>query len=97
MSETKQRQVFARITEVTFTPEDRPDWHRPITVEWRGEENHCVKQGLHVWAESTQEWEWEPNPSAREDDFLARTRYPFDVARDLAVRLLSEQINGGVA
>jgi hypothetical protein len=84
--------VFARITEVTFTPEGREDYHRPIMVEWRGGEDHCVKQGLHVWNDTDSEWEWEPIPSERDEEFIARTRYPFDRARDLAVRLLAEQI-----
>lgn len=87
------RKVFARITEVTFTPEDDPYWHRAITVQWRGGEDHCVKQGSMVWNDGEGAWEYEPSPSSRDAEFIARTRYPFEQARDLAVRLLSEQLN----
>lgn len=87
------RTVFARITEVTFTPDDDPYWRRAITVQWRGAEDHCVKQGSKVWDETAGRWEWEPQPSSRDDDFIARTRYPYDKATAIAVRLLAQQIN----
>lgn len=85
--------VYGRITQVTFTPDDDRDTHRPITVEWRGAENHCVKRGLFVWNDSAREWEPEPAPSSRDDEFIARTRYGYERACALAVQLVGDEIS----
>lgn len=87
------RKVFARITEVTFTPEDDQEHLLAVTVQWRGDENHCIKQGSMVWDETAGQWEYEPQPSSRDDALIARTRYPYDEAVRLAARLLNQQIN----
>ncbi len=85
--------VNMRITEVTVGSNDNPYDTRAITVSWRGDEDYCVKQGIRVWCERRKRWEAEPIPSGRTDAFIARTRYPFVQARDIAVRLMGKQLN----
>jgi hypothetical protein len=41
----------------------------------------------NVWNERDGLWEWEPQPSDRTDEFLARTRYPKSVAVAILRRL----------
>ncbi|ONH58342.1 hypothetical protein CcI49_23085 [Frankia sp. CcI49] len=36
------------------------------------------------------QWEWEPRPSERTEDFVARTRFPFDEAKALVDELLED-------
>lgn len=66
--------------------------YRGITVAWRGGDTWAVALGsgrpARVWCESSKEWEWEPQPSSREDDFLARTRYAESTALAIAARLV---------
>jgi hypothetical protein len=87
--------VFGRITQVTFTPDDDRNGERSwaITVEWRGDENHCVKRGSLVWNDAAADWEYEPQPSSRDDEFIARTRYSYARACALAVRLVGDEIS----
>lgn len=64
-----------------------------ITVEWRGGDTWAITPGPgwspgRVWCEATQEWEWEPSPSNREDDFIARTRYTEKTALAIASRIV---------
>ena len=62
-----------------------------ITVSWRGGDRWAVCRGTTspqwVWCEADGDWEWEPLPSSREDDFLARTRYGLDEALAIGRRL----------
>lgn len=64
----------------------------PIKVEWRGGATWCVSRGLGrgnawVWCEADSDWELEPMPSSREDDFQARCRYDLDTALAIGARL----------
>lgn len=45
-----------------------------ITVETRGAGRWVVSNGSSVWNRDGQ-WEYEPLPSSRDDEFLRRTRY----------------------
>lgn len=81
--------IRARITEVTYEVEGSPD-PVAITAAWRGGEAYAVARGGFVW--NGDEWEYEPRPSSREDDFLARTRFTYDEANAIALRLTRESI-----
>lgn len=54
-----------------------------LRVEWRGGDAWCIHNGSACFNRDG-EWEYEPMPSSREDDFIARTRYSLTEAIDLA-------------
>lgn len=63
-----------------------------ITVEWRGGDRWAVMAGAgwspqRVWSEVDGEWEYEPLPSERGDDFLKRTRYDRETALSIGAKL----------
>lgn len=69
--------------------EEMRNGHPPVYVEWTcgaGQGPH--KPERDTWAircmgrvlNRDNEWEWEPQPSSREDDFLAATRFDRDDA-----------------
>jgi hypothetical protein len=65
---------------------------RAITVDWRGGDRWAISAGSggspqEVWCERDGEWEYEPIPSSRDDDFLARCRYSLDDALLIGARL----------
>jgi hypothetical protein len=87
-------------TEYTVSPLplDHPDMehahHWTITVEWRGENTWAVKHFGYTLTRGG-EWEYEPRPSAREDDYLDRCRFGLAEALDLARDALpSLKVNG---
>lgn len=55
-----------------------------IFIEDRGNGKWAVSNGCSVLA-TDGEWEYEPRPSNRDDDFLARTRFTLDEAKRRAV------------
>lgn len=60
--------------------------HYVLWVEWRGGDNWCVKDMFRCYrADGTTEYE--PQPSSREDDFIARTRFPLEEALEIAKRI----------
>ena len=68
--------------------------HRTITVEWRdGRDRHdlwaVVDCGLCF--NNRGEWEYEPLPSSRTDEFLERCRFPLDVALAAAHAIISSE------
>lgn len=54
-----------------------------ITVEYRGHGRWAVKHLAYVLS-GTGEWDYEPNPSSRTDEWLARHRFTRDEALELA-------------
>jgi hypothetical protein len=79
--------LLQHATEFVFTPTgtDRSDpdtRHFRVNVSWRGGETWAVIWMGECWNGS--DWEYEPLNSSREDDFLARTRYPLQEACALA-------------
>lgn len=74
-------------------PMDTRLLHDPdaVTVEWRGGDRWAISEGSWspraVWCEATQEWEYEPLPSERSEDFCARTRYTLADALAIGARL----------
>lgn len=81
-----QFQIHARITEVTVCalPEDNVNHSSyAITVQWRGGETHAVKRHSMVLG-ADGEWDYEPSPSNRDDDWIATHRFTYDRAYQLA-------------
>lgn len=75
--------LLQHATEFVFTPAgtDRKDpdtRHFRVTVSWRGEDTWAVTWMGECW--NGTEWEWEPSPSSREEDFLARCRFSLEEA-----------------
>lgn len=48
----------------------------PIYVETRGNERWVAVNDMRMVLNHDLEWEFEKSPSNRDDDFIARTRYP---------------------
>ena len=53
---------------------DKDHYGHPITLEWRGDGTWAICHLGSVYSRN-HEWEYEPNPSSRSDEFIARTRY----------------------
>jgi len=53
-----------------------------IEVVHRGDDRWAISDGTAVY-NRFEEWEWEPMPSSRDEDFFARARY----SRDEAIRI----------
>lgn len=81
-------QIYARARsyEVSVWPDDiecmdSGTWK--LTVEYRGGGLWAVLRGGACLGSDGQ-WDWEPLPSSREDEWLATHRFPLDAALDLA-------------
>lgn len=80
--------VNALITEVSFSlvdPEDDNYRHYVIRVQWRGGDRYAVMQGRYCYG-TDGSWDWEPQPSSREDDWTDTHRFSYDEACAIAVR-----------
>lgn len=60
--------------------------HYVLHVEWRGDDNWCVKDMFDCYR-SDGKTEHEPIPSSRDTGFITRTRFPLDEALELARRI----------
>lgn len=71
-------EMLACATTFTLIKRDnhRPAGHiRELHVEWRGDDAWAiVDPGFNLNHEG--DWEWEPRPSSRDDEFFARCRWP---------------------
>ena len=92
--------IHSRITEVTVCalPDDDINHHLyAVAVAWRGEETYAVthfKQCLDVDGE----WDWEPIPSERDDEWKATHRFDYHTALRMAVEVApSVMCNGRTA
>ena len=56
-----------------------------ISIEFRDTDKWAIVDVGGEVLNSENEWEWEPNPSSRTDEFKARTRYTLDDAFDRAI------------
>jgi hypothetical protein len=69
-----------------------------LTVQWRGFDKWAVTNGGHTCLGSDGEWDWEPIPSSREDDWLAAHRFDLETALHLAAEHAPKvTINGKTA
>lgn len=97
MAPTATRYEFQRPEVFVGAPLDHADAYdfQAITVAWRGGATWAIQLGpssspTRVWCEAEQAWEWEPSPSSREDDFIARTRYTLADALAIGSRLATQ-------
>lgn len=78
-----------RITEITVSVVPEGDVNRhlfEVKVVYRGDGRYAVTHlGYCLGADG--EWEYEPHPSAREDDWLATHRFDHDTAYRLAIEV----------
>jgi hypothetical protein len=79
--------VHARITEVTVSaiPESSVNHSvYAVQVQWRGDDRYAVKRhSLVLGADG--EWDYEPMPSSREDDWITTHRFGYEEALQRAV------------
>jgi hypothetical protein len=79
------------ITEVTvFGGDPESEDTYAVEVTWRGHDKYAVKRRSQVWNGS--EWEYEPQPSSRDDAFVARTRFGYEQAASIAARLVAQEV-----
>ena len=57
----------------------RGQYNARITIEKRSEDRWVISNGTSVF-NSFDEWEWEPLPSGRDEEFIARTRLTLEEA-----------------
>lgn len=79
--------INVRITEVTVSavPEDSINHSLyAVRVAWRGGETYAVMNNGYCLG-TDGEWDYEPLPSSREDDWLASHRFDYDTAYRLAI------------
>lgn len=62
-----------------------------IKVEWRGTGLWAVTNGGACY-NTLGEWEVEPMPSSRTEDFFERCRYPLDEALRVGVKAVAEEL-----
>lgn len=80
---------------VTCLPDSIPDrssWN--ITVEWRGQDTWAVKRWSDCLGRDG-EWDYEPNPSSRTDEWIKDHRFPLAEALELAKRAAPDVIVNG--
>lgn len=79
----------------SVTPRDQ--MHEPVLVEYRGKGKWAITNGSDGVMNRDGEWEWEPQPSSRDDAFLARCRYDSaEEAMKVAGADLTNISSGGV-
>lgn len=71
---------------------DKSTW--TLTVEERGEHSWAVKKMGSVLSKDG-EWEYEPSPSNRDDDFIARCRFSEAEALRLAMIAVNDVVWNG--
>lgn len=90
-------EIHARVTEVTFSaiPEDNINHGLyAVTVEWRGGEMYAVKRLSQVLCVDG-EWDYEPIPSNRDDEWIATHRFSYDEAYQLAAKAAPDVVVNG--
>lgn len=73
------RTAQARLAMASQFMVGRDRFNTPITIEKRSETQWVLSNGSSVF-NSFDEWEWEPFPSSRTEEFIARTRMTLDEA-----------------
>lgn len=89
--------IHIKLTEVTVSllPETDINHHLyAVKVEYRGDEKYAVLH--HGWClDADGRWEYEPRPSSRDDDWLARYRFDYDTAHRMAIDVApTVEVNG---
>jgi hypothetical protein len=87
--------VSQRITEVTVSalPAEHVNYDLySVKVQWRGGETYAVKR-LGQVLDVDGEWDYEPNPSNRDDEWIAAHRFSYEEAVRLATKAAVEKAN----
>lgn len=66
---------------------------RDLRIEWRGAGTWAVTES-GCCLNDKGEWEYEPHPSSRSNEFIQRTRFPFEDAVRRANEILGAQDGG---
>jgi hypothetical protein len=81
---TVEAQVQVTEYEVSCLPADHPEHYTfAIKVAWRGPDSWAVVR-MASCLDAEGNWDWEPSPSNRDDDWLATHRFDLDTAMALA-------------
>ncbi|MFI8535398.1 hypothetical protein ACIGMX_34775 [Streptomyces aquilus] len=81
---TPAPRVEATRYEVSLFPQDHDARrHFTITIEWRGPDSWAVLDGPYCLGRDG-EWEYEPLPSSRDDEWRAAHRFDLATAQELA-------------
>jgi hypothetical protein len=92
--------IYTRITEVTVCalPDDHINYDLyAVQVQWRGGETHAVVRHKRC-LNAAGEWDWEPLPSSRTDEWIADHRFDYHTALRLAAEVApSVKCNGVTA
>lgn len=85
-------------TSVSVLPADHIDRiHFQLTVEYRGRDLYAVMH-MRMCLGADGEWDFEPIPSERDDEWLATHRFPHAVTLGLAVKHCPDiTVNGHTA
>lgn len=92
-------EVHALITEVMVCvlPNDHEDYEAfAIKVQWRGDDRYAVKRLSRVLGIDGK-WSYEPNPSSRDDEWIAGHRFSYHEAMALAVKAAPHVAINGLA
>lgn len=93
---TQRATRYEFLSEEAFEPGNDDIYDDAITVEWRGGDRWAISRGHGwtpqlIWFDDIQSWEYEPRPSDRDDEILARCRYSFEDAMGIAAVLAMRQ------
>ena len=89
--------IYTRLTEVTVCalPDDDINYDLyAVQVQWRGGETYAVMRHRQC-LNAAGEWDWEPSPSNREDDWIAGHRFTYQTALEMACRVAPTVICNG--
>lgn len=71
------------VTEYRIGTDEDVKNHKAVYVIYRGNNKYVVSDHASVLS-ITGDWEWEPSPSNRDDEFITRTRFDLADAMKLA-------------
>jgi len=66
-----------------------------VNIEWRGDDKYAVTH-LSSCLNDVGEWVHEPIPSSRTDEFIAATRFDYDIARRWAIAVADTVVVNGM-
>lgn len=61
-----------------------------VYIEERGDDTWAISDGFSNVLNSELAWEYEPRPSSRTDEFIARTRHSLDQAKSLLLKAIEK-------
>lgn len=81
---------------VAYAPKQRPDGNLLfLRAEWRGGDQWAVTNGARSVLNREDEFEWEPLPSSRTEDFVEQHRFDLSEALHRLVKLVQKEVTDG--